>query len=228
MELTTYTADEIPQGSESWFAARAGIPTASVMGRLITSTGKVASSETSRALMDQLIAERVTGRVEYMPPTRDMLRGTYLEAESRRLYSEQYAPVTELGFGRLDGDGYTIGASPDGLIGDDGGWESKSPRTKGHLRTVLEDRVPPQYLAQVHTNLLVFDRAWWDFTSYVPGLPLYVKRVERNERWDEAIIAAARAFEETAQAAVGTYTRNTRGLAPTPFWDPFDEGEEIY
>lgn len=226
MALTIF--ESLDQGSPEWLQARAGIVTASVIGRLITTTGKVASNETSRALIDTLIAERITGRVEYTPPTRDMQRGTILEAESRRLYSEQYAPVTELGFGRLDGDGYTVGASPDGLVSDDGGWESKSPRAKTHLRTVLEDRVPPQYLAQVHTNLLVFDKAWWDFTSYVPGLPLYVKRVHRDARWDEAIITAATAYETTAREAVDKYTQATRDLPGTPYWDPFDEGEDIY
>src|SRR5699024_11797704 len=63
-----------------------------------------------------------------------------------------------------------LGASPDGLCGPDGGWESKSPKPKTHIRTVLEDRVPPVYMPQGQACLLAFQRDWWDFTSYVPGL----------------------------------------------------------
>lgn len=216
---------ELEQGSEAWLEARAGLVTASTVGKLLTASGKVASNDTARGLTDTLVAERITGQVEYVHPTRDMMRGTIIEDESRELYAKQYGPVDQIGFARIDTDTYTLGASPDGLCGPDGGWESKSPRAKTHIRTVLEDRVPPQYMPQVQACLLVFQRDWWDFTSYVPGLPLFVKRVYPDQEWRDNIIAALEAFEVTAREQEERFAENTLGLTATPYWDPFEEEE---
>ena len=225
MAVTIY--DMLEQGSTEWLEARRGIVTASVAGKLLTATGKVANNDTSRALTETLVAERLTGRVEITPPTRDMQRGTILEDESRRIYAEHYAPVREIGFARLDTDTFTLGASPDGLIEDDGGFETKSPRARTHMRTILEDRVPPQYVPQVQTCLLVTGRSWWDFCSYVPGMKYYRKRVFPDLAMHAAIIAAAEAFEENANRMRNDYLTARNGMPDTPYWDPFDEGEEI-
>ena len=217
---------ELVQGSDEWLDARAGLVTASTVGKLLTSTGKVANNDTARSLTDTLVAERLTGRVEYVHPTRDMERGTILEDTSRELYAELTGTVVDqIGFARIDTDTYSLGASPDGLCGPDGGWESKSPKPKTHIRTVLEDRVPPVYMPQVQACLLVFQRDWWDFTSYVPGLPLFVKRVYPDQEWRASIIAAVEKFEATAREQVERFAENTSGLPDTPYWDPFEEEE---
>ena len=217
---------ELIQGSDEWLDARAGLVTASTVGKLLTSTGKVANNDTARSLTDTLVAERLTGRVEYVHPTRDMERGTILEDTSRELYAELTGTdVDQIGFARIDTDTYSLGASPDGLCGPDGGWESKSPKPKTHIRTVLEDRVPPVYMPQVQACLLVFQRDWWDFTSYVPGLPLFVKRVYPDQEWRASIIAAVEKFEATAREQVERFAENTSGLPATPYWDPFEEEE---
>lgn len=225
MTLTVFP--ELEQGTPEWLEARRGIVTASTVGKLLTPTGKVANNDTSRALTETLIAERLTGQIDYTPPTRDMQRGTILEAFSRDIYSRHYTPVTEVGFGKLETPTYTIGASPDGLVGDDGGWETKSPRARTHLRTILEDRIPAHYMAQVQTCLLVFQRQWWDFSSYVPGMPYYVTRVFPDPRWQEAIISAAEQFEENAVATTAKYARNIHGRPSTDYFDPFAEEEII-
>ena len=217
---------ELVQGSQDWLDARAGLVTASTVGKLLTSTGKVANNDTARSLTDTLVAERLTGRVEYVHPTRDMERGTILEDTSRELYAELTGTVVDqIGFARIDTGTYSLGASPDGLCGPDGGWESKSPKPKTHIRTVLEDRVPPVYMPQVQACLLVFQRDWWDFTSYVPGLPLFVKRVYPDMEWRESIVAAVEKFEATAREQVERFAENTSGLPVTPYWDPFEEEE---
>lgn len=217
---------ELIQGSDEWLDARAGLVTASTVGKLLTSTGKVANNDTARSLTDTLVAERLTGRVEYVHPTRDMERGTILEDTSRELYAELTGTeVDQIGFARIDTDTYSLGASPDGLCGPDGGWESKSPKAKTHIRTVLEDKVPPVYMPQVQACLLVFQRDWWDFTSYVPGLPLFVKRVYPDQEWRASIIAAVEKFEATAREQMERFAENTSGLPDTPYWDPFEEDE---
>lgn len=229
MTLTIYDAEVMVQGSESWLQARAGIVTASAVGKLLTSTGKVASNETARTLTDTLITERITGRVEPIFPTRDMRRGTILEPFARDLYAEHYAPVTEIGFARLDEDFYTLGASPDGLVGTAGGIEIKCPRPRTHLATLRTEKVPAQYMAQIQACMHVLDRAWWDFISYAPGLPLFVKRVNRDEAWGEAIRKACENFQITSAADMAYHEEHVvPRFHPTEYFDPFDTGDEIY
>ena len=136
--------------------------------------------------------------------------------------------MTEVGFARLDADTYTLGSSPDGLVGETGGIEIKSPSAKVHVSTVLAGAIPDYNRAQVQAFLHVTGREWCDFISYYPGEPLFIIRDHPDPRWQAAIVSAAEQFEETATAAVARYERNTHGLPSTPHWDPFDEGEEIY
>lgn len=222
--------ETLEQGSTAWLEARAGILTASTIGQLITAkTVKPAMNDRSRGLCQTLIAERITGHVEPMFPNRAMTRGTLLEPEARRIYAEQTGQdVTEVGFARLDTDTYTLGSSPDGLIGDAGGIEIKSPSAKVHVSTVLSGAIPDYNRAQVQAFLHVTGREWCDFISYYPGEPLFIIRDYPDERWQNAIRSAAEQFEETARNAVARYETATHGLPRTPHWDPFDEGEDIY
>ena len=226
MTLTIF--ERMEQSSPAWLEARRGIVTASTVGKLLTSTGKPASNETARTLTDTLITERITGRVEPVFPTRDMERGTILEPFARNLYAEHYAPVTEIGFARLDQEFYTLGASPDGLVGSDGGIEIKCPRPRTHLATLRTEKVPAQYMAQIQACMHVLDRDWWDFISYAPGLPLFVKRVDRDEAWCEAIRKACENFQITSDMDAG-YHENyvVPRFHPTEYFDPFAEEDII-
>ena len=224
MTLTIY--DQLEQGTPEWLEARRGIVTASVVGKLLTSTGKVASNETARTLTETLALERLTGRVQYLPPTFDMRRGTALEDDARNIYAERYGVGTEVGFGRIDEDGYSFGASPDYLLAEQGGGaEFKCPKPSTHFRTILEGNVPRHYLPQIHSNMLVFDASWWDFMSHDPGQPPFVKRVHRDPRWDNNITDAIQRAEAAIRSLTDHYRRNTRGNPATPYFDPFAEEE---
>ncbi|WP_193104657.1 lambda exonuclease family protein [Brachybacterium sp. FME24] len=225
MTLTIFP--ELEQGSSEWIQARAGIVTASTVGKLLTSTGKVANNDTSRTLIETLALERITGRVETMRPTFDMARGTALEPSAREVYAERRAPVTEVGFGRIDQDGYSFGGSPDGLVDELGGLEIKCPKPLTHFRTTLDQNVPRIYLPQIHGNMLVFDADWWDFMSYAPGMSPFVKRVHRDTEWDDAITEAAHLAEDAIRALIQAYGDTTAGNHPTEHFDPFDTEEVI-
>ena len=213
--MTLHILDHLEQGSPEWHDARRGIVTASVVGKLITPTLKVADNDYSRGLTTTLAAERITGWTEETPMNSDMWRGVECEPFAREVYSEHYAPVTEVGFMRLEGDGFTLGYSPDGLVGDDGLIEIKSPRAKTHLRTILADEVPAHYMPQLQAGLLVSGRKWIDFVSFNAGMPLYVKRVLPDARWFEAITAAAIAFEANAAQIVADYEKRVADLPKT-------------
>ena len=227
MALTIY--EHLEQGTPEWLEARAGILTASTIGQLITAkTIKPAMNDRSRGLCQTLIAERITGHVEPVHPNRAMTRGTLLEPEARRIYAAQTGQdVDEVGFARLDTDTYTLGSSPDGLVGETGGIEIKSPSAKVHVSTVLSCAIPDYNRAQVQAFLHVTGREWCDFISYLPGEPLFIIRDFPDPRWQNAIRSAAEQFEETARSAVARYETVTHGLPATEWWDPFDEEEEV-
>ena len=207
---------EMVQGSDEWFAARCGLLTASEM-KLIVNIPKEetrvkkdgspykqrepseADNEKTRAHINELLAQRISGHVEPTYVGDDMLRGKEDEIEARILYGKKYAEVTDAGFVTNDEWGFTIGYSPDGLVGDDGLIECKSRRQKYQVQTIVENlgsgTVPADYLVQVQTGLLVTRRKWLDFVSYSGGLPMVTIRVWPDPIVQRAIIVAATDFE---------------------------------
>ena len=214
MALKIY--DQLEQGSDEWLEARRGIVTASTVGQLITpSTVRPANNDKSRALRDTLIAERITGWVEPVYVSADMMRGQEDEPVARDLYREHYAPVEEVGFMRMDEPGFTLGFSPDGLVGSDGLIEIKSRKPRAQLQTILYDTVPPFNRAQLQAGLLVSGREWVDYVSYSSGMPFYVTRVHRDERWIDTIRTAVTDFETYAAETVARYEEVTVGMPTT-------------
>jgi putative phage-type endonuclease len=214
---------KVEQGSEQWHDLRRGIVTASVVGKLLTPTLKVADNDTSRALTATLVAERITGVTEDTYANADMMRGVMCEPIARDIYSGHHQQAEETGFMRFDGDGWTLGYSPDGLVGTNGLLEVKSPRAKTHLNTIIANRVPPHYMAQCQAGLLVSGRKWLDFVSYCGGMPLYVNRVMPNHLWFDAITAACIQFEQTAEQMTTAYDFATTGLPATERLDLYLE-----
>lgn len=222
--------EELEQGTPEWIQARAGILTASVIGQLITpSTVKPSKSDTARGVMEALLAERITGHVELIPPSADMERGTLDEPFARDLYAEHHAPVAEVGFMvREEANGHQCGYSPDGLVGDEGLIEIKSRKPKIQLRTILDNAVPAANMAQLQCGLYVTGRAWIDYVSYAGGWPLYVKRVHPDEQWQEAIANAVAAYETFASVMGEHYALRTEGAPIAPRIDHWAEQEMTF
>jgi len=212
--LTEYP--DLEQGSEEWLAARCGLVTASVVGQLVTpKTVRPASNDDSRALTFLLVAERITGFVDPVYVNADMARGQFDEPLARNLYADTYAPVAETGFMVREESTWKLGYSPDGLVGDDGLIEVKSPRAKTHLRTILNDEVPSYHMAQIQAGLLVTGRGWLDYLSYSGGMPMWRKRVYPDQRWFDAIVEAVEQFERTAAQMVADYAAAVTDLPTT-------------
>lgn len=207
---------DLIQGTDEWHDQRRGIVTASVVGRLLTSTGKVASNDTSRTLVAQLVAERITGWTDPVYVSDDMLRGHDDEPRAVAAYAEyKDTDVRHVGFLVRDDWGFSIGYSPDGLVGDSGLIEVKSRRAKKQLQTILEDAVPAENMAQLQCGLLVSGRAWCDYVSFSGGMPLFVKRVFPDQEWFESILAAVTSFELAASLMVEQYLAAVEGLPMT-------------
>lgn len=214
MKVTVY--NDLGQRSEEWYEVRRGIVTASIVGKLLTPTLKVADNDTSRALVATLAAERITGETEPSFMNDDMMRGVLHEPIARERYAEvNGVEVAEVGFVVREDWGFKIGASPDGLIGDVGGLEVKCPRAKTHIHTIIADEVPPHHMAQIQTSLLVSGRRWWDLVSFCAGLPMWTKRVLPDPAWHEAIVAAVASFERSCEELTSAYFTNAEGLPST-------------
>lgn len=200
----TYHRDLI-QGSDAWHQIRCGKITASEVKLLLTPTLKRADNDKSRSHLWELAAQRISNYVEPSYITDDMLRGTEEEFYARQTYAEHFAPVEECGFVTNSSFGFTIGGSPDGLVGDDGVVECKSRRQKYQVQTIVENwrdgSTPTDYQLQVQTILLVTGRKWCDLISYSGGLPMIPMRIERDDKICEAIIEAC-ADAETKIAAI--------------------------
>lgn len=214
--MTLHVYADLIQGTDEWLEARRGIVTASVVGQLVTpKTIKPAANDHSRALVAQLVAERITGWSEDSYVSHDMLRGSLDEPVARALYAEHYAPVAEVGFMVCDDWGFRIGYSPDGLVGDDGLIEIKSRRPKHHLSHIIAGQVPAENMAQIQCGLLVSGRQWCDYISYCGGMPMWIRRVEPDPRWHDAILAAVEQFEKDAAKMIDAYRQATAGLPMT-------------
>ena len=163
------------QGSEEWFKARAGIPTASNFDKIITMKGEPSKQRTK--YMYQLAGESILGTKEETYQNAAMQRGIELEDEARLLYEiSQGVKVEEVGF-CLD---VQYGASPDGMVEDDGLVEIKCPSLAVHVEYVVKNELPSTYYQQVMGQLLVTGRKWCDFVSYYPGMKPFIKRVKRD------------------------------------------------
>lgn len=203
---------DLVQGSEKWHAARCGLLTASEFDLILTPTLKIAANAKERAHLWEIAAQRISGYVEPQYVSDAMLRGHDDEIEARLLYSRHFAPVREVGFVTNDKWGFTLGCSPDGLVGDDGGIETKSRCQKYQVQTICEnvwtdkgETIPPEFMLQIQGEMLVCERRWWDFISYSNGLPMAVIRVHPDAAVQDAIIEAAAKFEARISEAVANY-----------------------
>ena len=183
------------QGSEEWDEIRRGKPTASCFDKILTpKTLKL--SKQCVAYQLELIAQMLPG---YSPPlpTFDMQRGSDLEPEAIAKYEFlNDIDVDRVGF-VYGSEQRTWGGSPDGLIGTDGGLETKCPKASTHLEYMLEQQVPSKYLPQVWGCLLITGRQWWDWMSFHPELTPVIVRVERDEqfdKWSDAFVPAIETF----------------------------------
>jgi len=166
---------KIEQNTDEWFALRCGKITASQFKDCF-------AKETTQAFQNLIYSKRAeihTGEVEESYQNEWMLRGHELEPEARELYELQnLVSVEPGGFWELN---EYVGASPDGLVGNDGLLEIKCPKASTMERYFEENRLPTVYKWQVYGQMLCTGRKWVDFVAYHPKYDLFILRIERDE-----------------------------------------------
>jgi YqaJ-like viral recombinase domain len=178
---------DFAQGSAEWFAARLGIPTASCFADILAK----GQGKTRRSYMMKLIGEIMTGEPSENFSNGHMERGKEMEPDARNLYAFHLdvEPV-QVGFIRNG----RKGCSPDSLVGSNGMSEIKTKLPHLQVEVLLADRLPPEHIPQCQGNLWVAEREWIDFVSYWPKMPLFVKRVYRDEIYIKNLAAEVDLF----------------------------------
>jgi hypothetical protein len=178
------TVSDAPQGSDEWIKARLGIPTASMFAVVMADGRDGDASMTRQQYLYRLAGEQITGLpAEETFKSRAMERGKEMEADAVADYERRTGrAVTRVGFA-INFDGLKrCGASADGLVGFDGGLETKTIRPDLMIPLLVRGaRMPTEHRAQVHGNMLVWEREWWDFKIFYRGMPDFTVRVERDE-----------------------------------------------
>ena len=193
------------QGSPGWMKARAGIPTASNCDKIVTTAG--VASKSAKKYLYQLAAERIRGIKEETYQNAAMKRGIEFEVEARAMYAfitDQEVEVVGLCY---PDEKKLCGASPDGLVGDEGIIEIKCPSSDIHVDYFLRGVLPTDYFQQTQMQLFVTGRKWVDFVSYFPGLkPLIVRAIP-----DTKFITALRVELEMFYQQLDEVTAKLRG-----------------
>lgn len=184
------TETEYEQRSAEWHSVRAGRATASKFATIMTNgTG----AETYKS---EIVAERISGKVEETYTSKAMMDGIEREATARLKYELSTGNiVTDCGF--FAHNQILAGASPDGLVNHDGLIEVKSPIPSTHLKTLHTGKIPNQYYWQMMGQMWMTERLWCDYVSFHPSFgnaSLFIKRVERDEAAIEELIEATLQF----------------------------------
>jgi hypothetical protein len=173
--------ENLEQGSDEWFNTRLGVPTASRFKDIIT-PAKGDKSKSYKGYMYELIAERLIKGKEDFFKSDWMERGNEIEPLARASY-EFINDVEVKQVGMIFNDDMTIGISPDGLIGENGGLEIKCPKSSTLVKYMLDGVLPLEYKPQVMGSLWISEREWWDFLAFHPSMDFFQIRVYRDEEY---------------------------------------------
>ncbi len=178
-------SEEIIQGTDEWKMLRLGKVTASRVKDIVATT-KTGYSTSRDKYMTQLLLERLTNTVAESYSNDAMSWGTEQEPFARAAYeAAKSVMVDQVAFVNHP----TIemaGASPDGLVNDDGLVELKCPMSHTHLESLLGG-LDDQYKVQVQWQMACTGAKWTDLCSFDPRFPaelqLVIKRFERDDAY---------------------------------------------
>jgi putative phage-type endonuclease len=168
------------QRTTEWHSQRLGLVTASSIYKVMMAS----TTGGYRNYMAQLVCERLTGQPTETYKSAEMQHGIDTEPEARAAYSARTGLlVEEVGFIRHPK--LEAGASPDGLVGEDGLIEIKCVQPATMLDLIDSRQVPKEHRLQMQWQMAVTGRDWCDYVVYQPKLPeqlkLLIIRVPRDQ-----------------------------------------------
>jgi len=182
---------DTPQYSPEYWAAKAGIPSASKFSQIVTTDGS--RSKQRKDLLYQLAGEAILGKAEEGYQSYAMQIGLEREDEARLCFSKLYGDeVRQVGLIYRDEKKDAL-CSPDGLVGNTG-LELKSPLLKTHVKYLLDNKLPTEYFQQVHGSMWIMDVDHYWFMSYYPEIQPLIKLVKRDYKFTDALEREVEAF----------------------------------
>ncbi|AGF74856.1 phage-related exonuclease [Bartonella australis AUST/NH1] len=170
------------QRTTEWFKARLGKITASGVSKLFS--GKA----TYEGYIFEKLSERLTGELKEHKVTAAMQWGIDHEKEALDAYAFATKHKVQKVFFINHPEIEMAGASPDGLVGDEGLVEVKCPESKTHIGFLVTGEPKEEYMRQMIFQMACTGRQWCDFMSYDPRFPTKFRmRVKRFFRDDSAI-----------------------------------------
>ena len=200
----------------TWLAKRRGRITASSTHKLFTKRYETADNTTSRGYINEIIAEGFGSTIPHYS-NKAMQWGNDNEVAAVKAYMENTGNQVE-----KYGDeqefvtwGKRCGATPDGLIGEDGTLQVKCPYNPGvhvsYLKLKTSEDVKdniPEYYIQMQMEILCTGRDWCDFVSFDPRTredkQLHVVRIQKDEPFQRVLIAHLTNLEEEIEKAIDT------------------------
>jgi len=170
---------DVTQGTPEWFKLRAGKPTSSNFGSLVSGLGKPSKSLEEYAHI-LAVEKYLDGPIEDgWGGNKFTDRGKEMEAEAKADYEmENQVTVQEVGF--ITDDLMRWGSSTDGLVGDDGVIEIKNMIATRFAKLKIywnkHNKIPPEYIPQIQGEIFVSGRSWCDWMAYHPQFePIIVR-----------------------------------------------------
>jgi len=199
--MTTDVTD-VQQGSEEWKTLRLGKITASRVSQVM--------GKSRQNFLAIIAAERISKQAESFTNAA-MQWGIDTEPFAREAYEARNGvKVVQVGF-CLHPTIKDAGASPDGLVGDDGLIEIKCPNTSTHVGTLIDQKAPTKYIPQMQFQMACTGRQWCDFVSFDPRIEqsFFQIRVERDNEYIEKIEKEVSEFLEEVEKLVNQIQGNT-------------------
>lgn len=148
------------QGTDAWEVARKGRITASAIGKILAGKGTKGRHDYKM----QLVLD-IEGIEDFRDSATWFEKGRTYEAHARGWYNWEREQVTETGF-VLHDDYNWLGASPDGLVGDDGCIEIKYREFLHTYNDANTKAIPRLYYSQMQAVMWICNRQWCDYVNY--------------------------------------------------------------
>jgi len=177
---------KVKQRTPEWFDLRKEYPLTASNAQAIGNNGK--GLET---LCWDKLAEIHSKTPKEQYTNEHLERGIELENEARTIYAmETGNKVEEVGFVTNEEISKVAGASPDGIVNEDGLVEIKCFADTKHFKMIVNGlEIESQYMWQMQMQLLITGRKWVDFVAYNPNYDksILIQRVETDEVVQEKI-----------------------------------------
>lgn len=172
------------QGTQEWLDARLGWTTGSRIVEIVKGTrGSYLASRKN------YMAEKVIEILTDQSPEHFVSEAMQWGTDNEPLARSAYEAITG---NFVDEDGFVphptipkLGASPDGIVGDDGCIEIKCPNSATHIKTLTGGKIDRTYIYQMQCEMMCLDKQWCDFISFDPRMPdnlqMFIQRMPRDE-----------------------------------------------